>query len=79
MQQGSHYEVLVEGKIYPWDKESIKTSEIRSLGELPSDRPVIQMDLISGEENTVAEDQVLQLPALQEGKRFSKHRNFRRG
>lgn len=75
----SQYEVLVEGRIHPWDKESIKTAEIRSLGELPTDRPVVQMDLTSGEESTISEDQVHQLVALQEGKGLTKHVNFRRG
>lgn len=80
MEQASgQYEVLVEGKIHPWDKEAITTSEIRSLGELPSDRPVVEMDLTSGKEQPIDEGQVHQLVALQEGKGLTKHVNFRRG
>lgn len=80
MEQASgQYEVLVEGKVYPWDRSSINTSEIRSLGELPKDRPVIQDDLTSGEQKPFGEDQMHQLVALQEGKGLTKHVNFRRG
>lgn len=79
MEQAGQYEVLVEGKIYPWDKEAISTSEIRSLGELPSDRPVVEDDLTSGEQKPIDEGQVHQLVALQEGKGLTKHVNFRRG
>lgn len=73
------YEVLVEGKVYPWDRESINTSEIRSLGALPQDRPVIQDDLTNGEQKVFGEDQMHQLVALKEGKTPTKHVNFRRG
>lgn len=80
MEQASgQYEVLVEGKIYPWDKKAINTSDIRSLGQLPADRPVIQMDLTNGDESPFPEDQVHELVPLQEGKRPAKHVNFRRG
>ncbi len=80
MEQASgQYEVLVEGKIHPWDKEAITTSEIRSLGELPSDRPVVEMDLTSGKEKPIDEGQVHQLVALQEGKGLTRQFPPRRG
>lgn len=39
---GQKFFVNVEGEEYPWDSVSISTQEIRTLGNIPSDIPVIQ-------------------------------------
>lgn len=73
------HEVMVEGKAHPWDKDTIAVADIRELGGLPADSPVIEEDLRDGTERTLAEDEVLQPGTLEPGKRPTKRVNFRQG
>lgn len=74
-QAGKKFFVNIEGTEHPWDRETITVPEIRSLGNLPPDLPVI-MELPDGTEETLAEDAVVQ---LKPGHRFGRAPKFRRG
>lgn len=73
------YEVLIEGKAYPWNKDTISVADIRELGNLPLDAPVVEEDLRDGTERALADDEVLHPGKLEEGKRPTKRVNFRHG
>jgi hypothetical protein len=74
------YEVMIEGEGHPWAKDTISVAEIRELGKLPADAPVIEQDLRDGSERTLTEDDVLRPGKLREGARLTKKRvNFRMG
>lgn len=71
------YEVLIEGKTHPWDKDTISVADIRRLGNLHADIPVVEEDLRDGTERTLTEGEVLHPGKLEEGKRPTKRVNFR--
>jgi hypothetical protein len=73
---GPKYEVDIEGTKYAWDKDVISVAEIRSLGKLPQDVPVIEIDLKDNTQRTLAEDEVVQ---LRPGLGFSKKIKYQRG
>lgn len=73
--QGPKYFVDIEGTEYKWDKETITVPEIRQLGNLPSDLPVIEVDA-ENNERTLAEDEVV---TLKPGHRFGKKISYKRG
>ena len=47
--------VNIEGKDYPWDHETITVPEIRSLGSIPPDMPVLEINLEDNTEHTLRE------------------------
>ncbi|MGH4022767.1 MAG: hypothetical protein ACRDT0_26735 [Pseudonocardiaceae bacterium] len=71
--------VLIEGRVHPWSKDTITVSEIRELGGLPADCPVVEENLQTAAERVLGEDDVHQPPKLEEGKTVTKKVNFRRG
>lgn len=73
------HEVMIEGKAHPWNKDTISVADIRELGGLSADAPVIEEDLRDGTERTLAEDEVLRPGTLEPGKRPTKRVNFRSG
>lgn len=73
---GPKYLVDIEGVKHPWDRDTITVPEIRTLGNLPTDLPVIEVDLHAGTERQLAEDEVVQ---LRPGQGFSKKVQFKRG
>ena len=73
------YAVLIEGKLYPWNTDSITVQEIRELGSLPPNCAVIEEDLQRSAQRRLDEGDVHQPSRLQEGKEFTKKVNFRRG
>jgi hypothetical protein len=75
----TRYEVMIEGKVYPWDSDTISVADIRELGNLSEDAPVIEEDLRDGTERTLDEDDVLHPRELEAGKRPAKRVNFRQG
>lgn len=73
---GPKYLIDIEGTKYPWDRDTITVPEIRSLGNLPPDLPVIEVDLRTGTERTLAEDEIVE---IRPGQGFSKKVSFKRG
>ncbi|HEX4865608.1 MAG TPA: hypothetical protein VFV02_16180, partial [Acidimicrobiales bacterium] len=69
-QETPAFAVMIEGKVHPWGRKTISVSEIRSLGGLPDDRLVVEMEMAGGEdygpvwERPLKEDEVRDLSAL---------------
>lgn len=74
--QGPKYEVDIEGTIHPWDRGTITAAEIIVLGGWPADQGVVEVDLKTQEEVTLAPDAVVE---LRPGHGFSRKFRFRRG
>jgi hypothetical protein len=73
--EGKKYFVNIEGTEYPWDKETISTVEIRALGNLPQNLPIVE-EFPDGTERTLAEGEIVQ---LKPGHRFGRAPKFKRG
>ena len=73
--QGPKYFVEIEGTEYPWPRDTITVPEIRTLGNLPQDLPVIEVDP-DNIERTLAEAEIV---TLKPGHRFGKKVRFKRG
>ena len=73
---GPKYMLDIEGRKYPWDEDTITVPQIRQLGGLPADQPVIEVDLHAGTERQLAENEVVE---LRPGLGFSKKVSFKRG
>ena len=74
-QQGQKFFVDIEGTEYEWSKEMIAVSQIRELGGLPRDLPVIEV-LPDNTERTLQEDETI---TLKPGHLFGKKVRFKRG
>lgn len=70
------FEVNIEGVLYAWGRETITVPEIRELGKLPTDLPVIEVDLKDNTERTLSEGEIVE---LKPGKGFGKKVSFKRG
>ena len=47
--QGPKFYIDIEGAVYPWDEDTITVSQLRVLGNLPTDLPVQEIDLQTNE------------------------------
>jgi hypothetical protein len=74
----AQYEVLIEGKVHSWDKDTISVADIREIGGLPANTAVVEENLRDGSERTLGEDETLHPGKLEEGKKPTKRVNFRR-
>jgi len=72
---GPKYHVDIEGTIYEWDQPTITVADIRRLGNLPSDTPVMIIDE-DNNQRTLGEDEVVE---LKPGLGFSKKVRYQRG
>lgn len=72
---GEKFYINIEGREYPWDKDTITTQEIRTLGNLPTDLPVVE-EKPDGVERTLAENEVIE---LKPGHRFGRAPKYKRG
>lgn len=72
---GKKYFVNVEGTEYEWEKDTITVPEIRNVGTLPADQPVVE-ELPDGTERTVPEDEVIH---LKPGHRYGRAAKYKRG
>ena len=45
MARTADYEVLIEGKAYRWNKDTISVSDIRELAKMPSGAQVVEENL----------------------------------
>jgi hypothetical protein len=70
------FEVNIEGVVHPWDEPTITVPELRSLGSLPADQPVLEVNLRDNTERTLEEDEVVE---LKPGHGFAKKVGFKRG
>lgn len=70
------YDVNIEGTTRPWGSDTITVPQLRELGDLPSDQPVIEVDLEVNTEVTLAEDAVV---LLKPGQGFGRKVRFKRG
>jgi len=73
--KGKKYFVNIEGTEYPWDKETITVAEIRALGNLPQNLPVVE-EFPDGTERTLSEGETIE---LKPGHRFGRAPKFKRG
>jgi hypothetical protein len=74
--QGPKFIVNVEGVEHEWARSTITVPEVRSLGGLPVDQPVVEVDLKDNSERTLREDEVVE---LKPGQGFAKKVKFQRG
>ena len=70
------FQICIEGALFPWDESTITVPQIRELGGLPEDMPVIEIDLKTNAERTLAEDEVIE---VKPGMGFGKKVCFKRG
>jgi len=77
MTQAAGYEVLIEGKAYPWNKDTISVGDIRELAHMPPGAQVVEENLRDGTERTLADNDVLRPAKLEDGKGPTKRVNFR--
>lgn len=75
MGNGPKYFIDIEGKEYEWDKNTITVTELRQLGNLPTDQPVIEVDP-DNNERTLNEDEII---TLKPGHRYGKKVLYKRG
>lgn len=73
---GPKFHIDIEGTIYDWDKDTVTVPELRELGGLPSNLPVLEIDLKDNTQRELAEDEVVQ---LRPGLGFSKKVGYQRG
>jgi len=75
-EHGPKYQVDIEGTIYEWDRDTITPAEIRQLGNLPQDTPVLEIDLKDNTQRELSENQAVE---IKPGHGFSKKVRFQRG
>jgi hypothetical protein len=73
------YEVLIQGKIHPWNQDRITVPEIRTLGGFAPGSTVVEEDFTTGKERPLAEDDVHELAPLDPGKTVEKKVGFKQG
>ncbi len=72
---GPKYFVDIEGTEYPWSRGTITTAEIRQLGSLPPDQPVVE-ESPEGTERQLGENDVVE---LKPGHRYGRAAKYKRG
>jgi hypothetical protein len=70
------YDVNIEGTIYPWAHHEITPAQIRELGHLPENEPVLEVHLETNEERTLPDDRPVE---LRPGIGFAHKVEFKRG
>ena len=70
------YEVWVQNVIHTWHKPTISLGEIRELGGMAADSPVLAIDLVAQREVPLPEDAVHDVPARELGKPLIKRTHF---
>ena len=72
------YEVWVEDTIHSWNKDTISVPEIRELGGMPAECPVLAVDLVEQQEVPLPEDAVHDVPPRDPGRPLVKRTQFKR-
>lgn len=70
------FEINIEGTPHDWDEHMITVPQLRELGRLPADQPVVRVDLKTNAEETLPEDAVIE---LKPGQGFGRKVSFKRG
>jgi hypothetical protein len=73
---GPKYEINIEGTLHFWNSPTISVPELRQLAGIPSDQPMLEVDLDTNVEQTLAEDAVVH---IKPGKGFAKKVRYQRG
>jgi hypothetical protein len=73
---GPKYEIDIEGTFYSWDSSTITVPQLRALAGIPADQPMMEVDLQTNAERTLAEDEIVH---LKPGKGFAKKIKYQRG
>ena len=73
--KGPKFHIDIEGNLYDWDEDTITVPQIRQLGSLPTDVPVLEIDR-ENNQRELAEDEVVH---LKPGVGFSKKVKYQRG
>jgi hypothetical protein len=76
MAQGPKFHIDIEGTLHDWDEDTITVPQLRNLGGLPQNVPVLEIDLKDNSQRELAEDEVVQ---LRPGLGFSKKVRYQRG
>jgi hypothetical protein len=73
-----HHEfcVNVEGVDHEWDHDTITVPQIRELGHLPADQPVLEINLETNTERTLPENEIVH---LKPGHAYCKKVKYKRG
>lgn len=74
--QGPKFFVNIEDTDYPWDKDAVTAQDIRTLAGFPAGTEVIEVDLETNEEQTLAEGESVE---IKPGHGFGKKIKFKRG
>ena len=69
------YFIKIVGTEYEWSVDSITTEQIRELGKLPADQPVVEEDK-DGTERTLSPGETI---LLKPGHRFGRAPRYKRG
>ena len=72
---GKYYYANIEGKEYPWDRETITVSDIRILGKLPAGLAVVE-ETPGGKERTLSDHEIV---VLKPEHRYGRAPKFKRG
>lgn len=73
--KGEKFFVEIDGTEYEWDQSTITVPQIRDLGKIPANTPVIEVDP-DNNETTLSDTAVI---TLKPGHRFGKKVKFKRG
>ncbi len=74
--QGPKYNLNIEGELKPWDKDTITTEEVATLGGWEISQGVILIDLKDNTERTLQLGEVVE---IKPGMGFAKKIRFKRG
>jgi len=72
---GKKYYVTIEGVEYPWDKNTISVAEIRTLGKIPLNIPIVE-EFPNGTERTLGENEIIE---IKPGHGFGRSPKYKRG
>jgi hypothetical protein len=74
-QSGPKFYVNIEGSEHEWKSDSISVSQLRELGNIPTDQQIVE-EAPDGSERTLAPNEIIQ---LKPGHRFGRAPRYKRG
>jgi hypothetical protein len=75
-EEGPKFFLDIEGEDHPWASPSITVPQLRELAGWDAQQQVVEVDLATMVETTLADDQIVQ---LKPGRGFAKKIRFQRG